>query len=100
MIKHAMTIHLPNDLGSSVRSLVQGGRFASEDECVAQAVRAFLGHQKLLIPALATSDAVPGDLGPDPLLGSMRDFADEMDEIVADAYRDRRENKWREFDLK
>lgn len=94
-----MTIHLPNDLGSSVRSLVRGGRFASEDECVAQAVRAFLGHQKLFMPALATGDAVPGYLGPDPLLGSMRDFAGEMDEIVADAYRHRREDKWREFDL-
>lgn len=94
-----MIIHLPNDLESSVRSLVQGGRFASEDELVAQAVRAFLGHQKLLMPGLAASGAVPGDLGPDPLLGSMRDFADEMDEIVANAYRDRRDDKWREFDL-
>jgi hypothetical protein len=35
----------------------------------------------------------------DPLLGLWRDYADEMDEIVADAYRKRRESKWREFDL-
>lgn len=34
----------------------------------------------------------------DPLLGLWRDYADEMDEIVADAYRKRREEKWREFD--
>jgi Arc/MetJ-type ribon-helix-helix transcriptional regulator len=94
-----MNIHLPNDLESSVKSLVQGGRFASEDELVAQAVRAFLGHQKLLMPGLATGDALHGDLGPDPLLGSMREFADDMDVIVADAYRNRREEKWREFDL-
>jgi Arc/MetJ-type ribon-helix-helix transcriptional regulator len=94
-----MTIHLPQELESSIRSLVQGGRFASEDELVAQAVRAFLGHQKFLTPGLATSDALPGELGPDPLLGSMRDFADEMDEIVANAYRNRREAQWREFDL-
>jgi hypothetical protein len=35
----------------------------------------------------------------DPLSGLWRDYADEMDEIVADAYRKRREGKWREFDL-
>ena len=35
----------------------------------------------------------------DPLLGLWRDYADEMDEIVADDYRKRREDKWREFDL-
>jgi len=40
----------------------------------------------------------PGDQG-DPLLGLWQDYADEMDEIVADAYRKRREEKWREFDL-
>ena len=44
----------------------------------------------------------PGDQGEpdaDPLLGLWQDYADEMDEIVADAYRKRREEKWREFDL-
>jgi hypothetical protein len=44
----------------------------------------------------------PGDQGEpdaDPLLGLWRDYADEMDAIVADAYRKRREEKWREFDL-
>jgi hypothetical protein len=35
----------------------------------------------------------------DPLLGLWRDYADELDEIVADAYRKRREEPWREFDL-
>lgn len=35
----------------------------------------------------------------DPLLGLWRDYADEMDEIVADAYRKRREGSWREFDI-
>jgi hypothetical protein len=44
----------------------------------------------------------PGDQGEpdtDPLLGLWRDYADEMDEIVADAYRKRREEPWREFEL-
>jgi hypothetical protein len=45
---------------------------------------------------------LPGDQGEpdaDPLLGLWRDYADEIDEIVADAYRKRREEPWREFDL-
>lgn len=37
-----MTIHLPEDLESSVRAAVQGGRFATEDEMVAEAVREYL----------------------------------------------------------
>jgi hypothetical protein len=38
----------------------------------------------------------------DPLLGSigaMREDAELMDEIVADAYRQRQEENWREIDL-
>jgi putative addiction module CopG family antidote len=34
-----MTIHLPNDLESCVRSQVQRGRFASSDEAIAEAAR-------------------------------------------------------------
>jgi Arc/MetJ-type ribon-helix-helix transcriptional regulator len=86
-----MTIHLPQDLEGSVRSLVQGGYFPSLDDAVAEALRLLLSRHHR--PPLAT------DSGPDPLLGSMREFADEMDEIVADAYHNRREGKWREFDL-
>jgi len=37
-----MIIHLPEDLENSLRALVQGGRFASEDAAVAEAVRSFL----------------------------------------------------------
>jgi hypothetical protein len=48
------------------------------------------------LSALATAGSDPDA---DPLLGLWRDYADEMDEIVADAYRKRREGKWREFDL-
>ncbi len=53
---------------------------------------------------LAESAAVkpPGNQGEpdaDPFLGLWRDYADEMDEIVADAYRKRREDRRREFDL-
>jgi Arc/MetJ-type ribon-helix-helix transcriptional regulator len=41
-----MIIHLPEDLESSIRSLVQGGRYASEDEVIAEAVRSFLGQRQ------------------------------------------------------
>ena len=34
-----MTIHLPKDLESSVRTLVKGGRFASVDDAMAEAAR-------------------------------------------------------------
>ncbi len=96
-----MIIHLPNDLESSVRSLVQGGRFASEDELIAHALRSFLRQQKAASPSpeLANIGARRDDLGPDPLLGSMRDAADELDEIVADAMKRRREETWRDLDL-
>lgn len=92
-----MTIHLPQDLESSVRSLVQGGRFASEDDLIAQAVRSFLSQQPR--PGVGSVGLKRNDLGPDPLLGSMRDAADELDEIVADAYRQREQETWRDLDL-
>jgi hypothetical protein len=48
-------------------------------------------------------DAAPqvdaGDPAADPILGCMRDDAELMDEIVADAYRRRREEIWRELGL-
>jgi hypothetical protein len=48
---------------------------------------------------LAALGSATGDPDADPLLGLWRDYADEMDEIVGDAYRKRREEKWRNFDL-
>ncbi len=48
------------------------------------------------LSAMPTAGA---DLDADPLLGLWRDYADEMDEIVSNAYRKRREEKWREIDL-
>ena len=55
--------------------------------------------RKLAALAAAALPDAGGDPDADPLLGLWRDYADEMDEIVADAYRKRREGKWREFDL-
>ncbi|HWE37764.1 MAG TPA: hypothetical protein VG406_14445 [Isosphaeraceae bacterium] len=83
-----MTIHLPNDVERSINAAVHSGRFASADELVAQAVRSFLHTPP------APQDA-PG-LGS---IGAMRDAADELDEIVADAYRRRREETWRDISV-
>ena len=88
-----MTIQLPKELESSIRAWVQSGRFASLDDAMTQAARLLL-RELSHSPAATTSDATP-----DPILGLMRDDADLMDEIVADAYRRRREEKWRDIEL-
>jgi Arc/MetJ-type ribon-helix-helix transcriptional regulator len=88
-----MTIHLPNDLESRIQAAVQNGRIASVDDAMAEAAR-------LLPREIDQRQQEPHaggiDLGPDPFLGSMRDADDELDQIVADAYRRRREDTWRD----
>ena len=86
-----MTIHLPGELENRITAAVHSGRFASLDDAMAQAARLLLRDlgNRPLPPAADT----------DPLLGSMSDHAELMDEIVADAYRRRREETWRESDL-
>ncbi len=91
-----MTIHLPTDLERSIETAVQNGRFASIDEAMAEAAR------RLLRDLDAQPLTPPGngaDLGPDLLLGCMRDDAALMDDIVADTYRERRDDTWRDLDL-
>ncbi len=83
-----MTVRLPEELEHSIRAEVLNGHFASADELVAQAVRSFLGQ--------ITPRVIDGGLGS---IGSMRDAADELDQVVADAYRNRREQKWRDVDV-
>jgi Arc/MetJ-type ribon-helix-helix transcriptional regulator len=90
-----MTIYLPENLESSILEAVHNGRFASVDEAMAEAARLLLRELKRREPAPAGA----GDETPDPFLGLMRDDAELMDEIVAEAYRQRREEKWREIDL-
>ncbi len=84
-----MTIHLPKDVETSVEAAVHSGYFASVDDALAEAWRTFQKqHQN---PQATSADEIVAD----PLLGSMRDYADEMDEIVADAMTRRREEPWR-----
>jgi Arc/MetJ-type ribon-helix-helix transcriptional regulator len=89
-----MTIHLPDDLERFLRAEVHRGHFASEDDAIAEAVR--LLRRQLsqgIIPTPADSQYAIPKTG-DPVLGAMRDAADEMDEIVAEAMR-HREQPWR-----
>ena len=87
-----MTIHLPNELESSIQAVVHTGRFASVDDAMAEAARLLLREIKQ-----QQSEPKPKatDSSPVPLLGVWRDAADEMDEIVADAMKHRREEPWR-----
>jgi Arc/MetJ-type ribon-helix-helix transcriptional regulator len=89
-----MTIHLPNDLETSIQAIVHSGRFASVDEAMAEAARLLLRE----IGEKPQASAANGE-SPDPLLGSMPDAADELDEIVADAMKRRREEPWRAISL-
>jgi Arc/MetJ-type ribon-helix-helix transcriptional regulator len=90
-----MTIHLPLDLESSIQDAVRHGRFASLDEAMAQAARLLLNQ---LEQDQSANPAEAAD-SPDPLLGLWQDYTDEMDEIVSEAYRKRREEPWRKFDV-
>jgi Arc/MetJ-type ribon-helix-helix transcriptional regulator len=87
-----MTIHLPPHIERSIQAAVHSGHFASVDDAMAEAASMLLQRLKQ-----TTQTAPPTDhqMKPDPLLGSMRDAADELDEIVADAMKRRREEPWR-----
>jgi hypothetical protein len=86
-----MTIHLPKDIESSIEAAVHRGQFASVDDAMTEAARLLLGRIG------GGPQPAPGDAGaaPDPLLGVWRDCAEEMDEIIAHAMRQRREEPWR-----
>lgn len=91
----AMMIHLPDDLERFIRAEVHRGHFESEDDAVAEAVR-LLRRQlsQRAMPAPAADEAVSTST-PDRVLGVMRDAADEMDDIVAEAMRHREQQPWR-----
>jgi Arc/MetJ-type ribon-helix-helix transcriptional regulator len=87
-----MTIHLPHELESSIEAAVNRGQFASVDDAMAEAARLLL--LKISQNAPQTKTLAPHEPS-DPLLGVWRDATDEIDEIVADAMRRRREEPWR-----
>jgi Arc/MetJ-type ribon-helix-helix transcriptional regulator len=86
-----MTIHLPNDLESSIQAVVHSGHFGSVDDAMAEAARMLLRQieQGQLQPKPSASDT-----SPDPLFGLWREDS-LLDEIVDHAMKNRRERPWR-----
>ena len=90
-----MTINLPDDLERFIRAEVHRGHFASEDDAIAAAVR-LLRRQFSQAATPAPAACQPAaTTASDPVLGALRDAADEMDEIVAEAMRHREQQPWR-----
>ena len=87
-----MTIHLPQDVESSLQAAIQSGHFASLDEAMTEAARRLLRELNLGHPP---PPPVRVENPPDPLLGIWRDAPEEIDEIVAEAMQRRREEPWR-----
>jgi len=81
-----MEIHLPEELQCFVHDQVRTGRFPSADQVVRAALEQFKQAQRL---------AATVQPAPDPWLGSMREDAELLDEIVEDAMRMREERPWR-----
>lgn len=93
-----MTISVSKDVERTIDAAVRSGQFASAAEMVTELVREYARRHPVQ-PVLPPTNAEDDEDTPDPFLGLMRDDAELMDEIVADAYRHRQEDKWREFDL-
>ncbi len=90
-----MTINLPDDLERFIQAEVRNGNFPTEEAALVEAVRLLQGHlSQTAKPAPAREAAAPAGT-PDPVLGAMRDAADEIDEIVADAMKHREQQAWR-----
>jgi putative addiction module CopG family antidote len=89
---YAMTINLPDDLERFIRAEVHSGHFTSQEEAIAEAVRLL---KRQLSHAARTTPAAGQPASADPVLGAMRDAADDMDEIVAEAMRHREQQPWR-----
>ena len=87
-----MTIELPRHIEESIAAVVQSGRFASVDDAMAEAARLLLKQVGPIKPPATDPDH-------DPILGLFHDDAELMDAIVAQAYRDRDTDTWRDIDV-
>jgi len=85
-----MTIHLPKDVENSILAEVHSGHFASINDALAEAWRCFQRQQQMPKTGPGAVAAIT-----DPLLGSMSDHAELMDQIVEDAMRHREQQPWR-----
>ena len=88
-----MTIHIPQELESSILAQVHSGHFASLDDAMTEAARLLL--RQLEPGSEQSSPARPVTPGaPLGSIGAMRDAAAELDEVVALAMQ-RRQEPWR-----
>jgi hypothetical protein len=90
-----MTIRLPQDVERSSEAAVRSARFASGDD----ALTGLLLRKLAQDGQLARSESNRPVTTSDPILGLMRNDVELMDQIVADASRQRREETWREANL-
>ena len=83
-----MTIHLPEDVEISINAEVLSGHFASQDDALAAAWRAFQ-RQRRQEQAPAQHPSGQGSIG------AMREDAELLDQAVAHAMKVREERPWR-----
>ena len=91
-----MTVDLPNDLHESIDAAVRAGQFSSVADAMTHAVRLLPADlsRRSPRPVAAACESNPKT---DPLIGSMREDGDLLDEIVTEAYRRRRLEAGREL---
>jgi hypothetical protein len=87
-----MTIHLPPEIERSIQAAAHSGHFASVDAAMTKAAAMLLEQLRQ-----EQTQAKPTAIGesPDPLLGIWRDAPEEIDEIVAEAMKNRQTDAWR-----
>ena len=78
-----MTVRLPEDLESFIQSQVESGRFATEDEAVAEAVRRVRRWEQEQVADAPAPEPVPAWMR---VLENMKDVPDAVfDQIPADS---------------
>ncbi len=87
-----MTINLPNELASSLRTEVLNGRFATEDDAVTEILRDYFRRKD---SERATKPGVSNGHGELGSIGAMRDDADLLDRAVEYAMQVRENRPWR-----
>ena len=86
-----MNVQLPEEMRTPIEATVQNGHYSSVDAAMTAAA-----HLLIQQVAKCEPDSPNANYGPDPFLGSMREAADELDAIVADVYRQRDLEVWKD----
>jgi Arc/MetJ-type ribon-helix-helix transcriptional regulator len=81
--EHSMTIKLPEELEQFIKDEVRNGRFASEQAALAEAVQLFRNQVGSRKEQTRETKEPAAAISFDPVLGAMRQAAEEIDEILA-----------------